>query len=70
MKRVLTAAVFGGLLMLAVPQAVWADHNAEHQSGDCAAKTEKTAESDQQSPNQQRQGDTEQKHSDGGEILF
>ena len=70
MKRVLTAAVFGGLLMFAVPQAAWADHDAEHKSGDCSAKTEKTAESDQQAPKQQRQGDTEQKHSDGGEILF
>ncbi len=45
------------------------DHNAEHKDGDCAGQTEEAADSEQ-APPQQRNGDHEQEHSDGGEILF
>ena len=77
MKRALTAAVFGGLLAVLVPQVALGgtarpvapyDHNAEHKDGDCAGKTEGAADSEQAPP--QRAGDKEQEHSDGGEILF
>jgi len=69
MKRVLTAAVFGGLMIFAVPHGASADHNAEHKGGDCSAKTEQQApESEQKAP--PRQGDREGSDGDGGEILF
>ena len=82
MKRALTAAVFGGLFAILVPNVALAgtarpvapyDHSAEHKDaehkdGD-AAGTEGAPESEQ-APPQQRNGDHEQEHSDGGEILF
>ena len=70
MKRALTAALFSGLIVFAVPQFAFADHAADH-SGDCGAKTEKSEEPQkEQAP--ERQGDREQQdgHGDGGEVLF
>ena len=69
MKRALTAAVFSGLFVFAIPQAAFADHAPDH-SGDCGAKTEQAAEPDGAPQEQPRQGDREQEHSDGSEILF
>jgi hypothetical protein len=70
MKRALTAAVMSGLFVFAVPQVVFADHAADH-SGDCGAKTEKSADSEQKAP-EHPYGDSEQHdgEGDGGEILF
>lgn len=56
------------------------DHSADHKAADCpehagkadeacAGKTEEANETEQ-APPQQRNGDREQEHSDGGEILF
>jgi hypothetical protein len=73
MKRALTAALFSGLFVLAVPQGAFADHAPDH-SGDCGAKTEKSADhSEQRAPEGQaqeehRQGDRES-HDDGS-FLF
>jgi hypothetical protein len=69
MKRVLTAAVFGGLMIFGAPHGAWADHAPDHQGSECGAKTEK-ADSDEHAPEQQRQGDHEQKGGDDSEILF
>jgi len=35
MKRALSAAVVGGLMILAVPQAAFADHAPGHHDGEC-----------------------------------
>ena len=76
MKRALTAAVFGGLIMFFVPQVASGgtgqpvapyDHDAGH-AGDCAGKTESAPDPEQRAPGPQ--GDREQRESDGGEILF
>jgi hypothetical protein len=70
MKRALIAAVVGGLVMFFVPQAATADHNAEHKS-DCAGQPAGASESpEQQTPPERAKGDSEEEHSDGGEILF
>jgi hypothetical protein len=45
MKRALTAALFSGLIVFAVPQAAFADHAPDHHA-DCAGKTEQSAGSD------------------------
>jgi hypothetical protein len=79
MKRALTAAVFGGLVLFFVPQAAQAsarvapaDHSAEHQ-GDCAGQAgeagqpEASPDADQAPP---RQGDREQHDGDDGSELF
>ena len=66
MKRALTVALFSGLFVFAVPQLAFADNAADH-SGDCGAKTEKSADSEQKAPDHQ-QGDHEA-HDDGS-ILF
>jgi hypothetical protein len=74
MKRALTGAVFGGLLMFLVPQAASGsarpvtptDHNAEHK--DCAGQPEAAPEGEQAPPKEQRQGDREQ--NDDGSTLF
>jgi hypothetical protein len=66
MKRALTAALFSGLFVFAVPQLAFADHAADH-SGDCGAKTEKAADSEQQAP-EHRNGDSEAHDDDT--ILF
>jgi hypothetical protein len=42
MKRVLTAAVVGGLMIFAAPHGAWADPAPDHH-GDCGAKTEQSA---------------------------
>jgi hypothetical protein len=85
MKRALTAAIFGGLFAIVVPNVALAgttrpvapydhtadhsaDHNAEHKEGEAAGQPEEAPEAEQ-TP-QQRHGDREQEHSDGGEILF
>jgi len=82
MKRILTTAAFGGLLVFLVPQAASAsarpvtpyDHSADHK--DCAGKAEeansgKTEEAKEPSERQpDRAGDREQRGDDGGEILF
>ena len=68
MKRALIAAVFSGLFVFAAPQVVFADHAADH-SGDCGAKTEKAADSEQQPPAEHPQGDREQ-HDGEDTILF
>ena len=72
MKRALTAALFSGLIVLAVPQAAFAHETA---SGDCGNKTEKSAEHseqqpapDRQAPEEHHQGDRES-HDDGS-FLF
>jgi hypothetical protein len=71
MKKALTAALLSGLFVFAVPQVVFADHAADHHSGDCAGQTEKAAGSDQQAPPEEpRHGDRQQHEGDGGEILF
>ena len=72
MKRALTAALFSGLLVFAVPQLAFADHAADH-SGDCGAKTEKAAQPEQQQPapdqaSEHPQGDREAHDDDT--ILF
>ena len=73
MKRALTAALFSGLFVLAIPQGAFADHAPDH-SGDCGAKTEKSAERseehapEQQAPEEHRDGDHESH--DDGTILF
>lgn len=79
MKRAITAAVFGGLVVFFVPQAASGgtaqpvapyDHSADHKA-DCPGQTEGAPDSSEQAPPQQRPyGDREQKESDGGEILF
>ncbi len=43
MKRALTAAVFSGLIVLAVPHAAFADHAPGHERGDCAGRAEQSA---------------------------
>jgi hypothetical protein len=43
MKRVLTAAVVGGLMIFAAPHGAWADPAPDH-SGDCGAKTEQAGQ--------------------------
>jgi hypothetical protein len=77
MKRALTAAVFGGLFAILVPNVALGgttrpvapyDHNAEHKDGDCAGQTEGAADSEQAPA--PRAGDNEQHGSDGGETLF
>jgi hypothetical protein len=67
MKRALTAALFSGLFVFAVPQVVFADHAADH-SGDCGAKTERAADPEQQPPPAHPYGDSEQHDDD--EFLF
>lgn len=75
MKRALTAALFSGLFVLAIPQAAFAHEAADH-NGDCGAKTEKSAghSEEQGAPEGQapeedhRQGDHESH--DDGTILF
>ena len=69
MKRALTAALFSGLFICAVPQLAFADHAADH-NGDCGAKTEKSAGSSDQKAPQHPYGDREQHDGDGGEVLF
>jgi hypothetical protein len=70
MKRALAAAVFGGLIVLFVPQAVSADHNAGQNNGDCAGKPQQTHDPEQSAPGGRSQYDHEQRESDGGETLF
>jgi hypothetical protein len=67
MKRALTAALFSGLFVFAVPQLAFADHAADH-SGDCGAKTEQTADSNKQAPEEHHEGDSEAHDDDT--ILF
>ena len=78
MKRALITVAVGGLLAFLVPQAASGssarpvapyDHSADHKAADCPGQTEGANESEQ-APPQQRNGDKEQEHSDGGEILF
>jgi hypothetical protein len=69
MKRALTAAIVGGLLVFAVPQLASADHGADPK-GDCAGQPSGTHESPEQAPRERPYGDREQEDSDGGEILF
>jgi len=42
MKKALTAALFSGLFVFALPQVAFAHEAADH-NGDCGAKTEKSA---------------------------
>ena len=70
MRRALTAAVFGGLITLFVPQAVSADHNAGQNAGDCPGKPQGAHDPDRSAPGGRSQYDREQEESDGGEILF
>ena len=78
MKRALIAAAVGGLLAFLVPAAASGgtarpvapyDHPGEHKAGDCPGQPAGANEAEQ-APPQQRNGDREQEHSDGGEILF
>ncbi len=46
MKRVLTAALFSGFLVLGVPQAAVADHAADHGSGQEADQPEAAPQPD------------------------
>lgn len=75
MKRVLTAAVFGGLLTVLAPQATSAgvvtpaDHGSERSAGDCAGAPQE-AHPEGEAPRGGPQHDREQEESDGGEILF
>lgn len=69
MKRAFAAAVIGGLAFL-VPQVAFADHGGDPKA-DCAGHPAEAPGSPEQAPPQQNpQGDREQEHSDGGEILF
>jgi hypothetical protein len=43
MKRALTAALVSGLMIFAIPQAAFADHQPGHQGGECAGRTEQSA---------------------------
>ncbi len=78
MKRALIAAAVGGLLAFLVPAAASVgtarpvapyDHSGDHKAADCHGQTEGAKETEQ-APPEQRNGDREQEHSDGGEILF
>ncbi|MEW6475845.1 MAG: hypothetical protein AB1679_26615 [Actinomycetota bacterium] len=70
MKRTLTAAIFGGLIAVFVPQAVMADHNAGQNAGDCAGRPQGAHDPEQSAPGGGSQYDHEQRESDGGEVLF
>jgi len=71
MKRALTAAVIGGLMTFFIPQAAFADHNADHHGGESAEHTEKSDEPEQQAPEPERHGDHEHHgDSEGGFLLF
>ena len=74
MKRALTAALFSGLFVFAVPQVAFANEAADH-NGDCGAKTEKSAghSEQQEAPEGQaqeehHQGDRES-HDDGTSLF-
>ena len=66
MKRALTAAIFGGLLVFSVPQAAIADH----ESGGHEATQPETAEPEQGPPGGHPYGDREQHDDEEGTILF
>ena len=76
MKRVLTAAVVGGLMIFAAPHGAWADQAPSHESGGQSAGQPQPDKADQpdkagepeQAP-EPRQGDHEG-HGDDGTILF
>ena len=79
MKRAVTAAVFGGLIMFFVPQAASGgtaqpvapyDHNAGQRDGDCPGKTREAHDPERSAPGGRSQYDHEQRESDGGETLF
>jgi hypothetical protein len=77
MKRVLTAAVISGFMVL-VPQVAFggtaqpvttpANHGPQHSSGDCAGRTEEANQP--QRDDGRGYYDREQEDSDGGEVLF
>ena len=72
MKRALTAVVVSGLFVFAVPQAAFADHAADHGSGQEAGQPQPDgAAQPEESPEPERapQGDRES-HDDEGFILF
>jgi hypothetical protein len=76
MKRVFTAAVFGGLLTVLAPQAIWAgtvtpsDHWPGQSSGDCAGQPQEArpeGEAPRGAPPENRRGqDTDEDEA----ILF
>jgi hypothetical protein len=77
MKRVLTAALFSGFLVLGVPQAAFADHAADHGSGQEAGQPEASPQPDgaaqpEKSPEPERApaGDRESHDKEGDFLLF
>jgi hypothetical protein len=77
MKKALTAALFGGLLVLAGPQAAFADHAADHGSGHEAGQPEASPQPDgaahpEDSPEPERApaGDRESHDKEGDFLLF
>lgn len=67
MKRALTAAIFGGLLAVSVPQAAIADHES---GGHEATQPEATPEPEQNPPPAHPYGDKEHHDDEEGTILF
>ena len=73
MKRALTAAAFGGLVILFVPQAAFAGNSsagrmvAHEGTGEASEGDEAPATSEQAPP---REGHYDHEHHDGGESLF
>jgi hypothetical protein len=43
MKRAVTAALVGGLMIFAVPTAAFAHEDSDRKAGDCSAQTEQAA---------------------------
>ena len=76
MKRVLTVAAFGGLLMVLAPQATSAgtvapsDHGTEQGAGNCAGTPQGADQPESEAPRRGPHGDHEQRESDESEILF
>ena len=70
MKRALSAAVVGGLMIFAVPQAAFADHDPGHHGGESAEQPQKSPEPDEQAPEDAPRGDRESHDNDGGFLLF
>ena len=75
MKRAVTVALFGGLLVFAAPHVAFADHAADH-SSECGAGSERSADYSEEEPQARsersapgpRYGDREQHDDD--DMLF
>ena len=75
MKRVLTAALFSGILVLGVPQGAFADHAADHGSGQEAGQPQPDGAAEPEaspSPEPERApaGDRESSNDDEEDFLL